>query len=149
MPGLIEYLPTADALLDLEPEDLGAILIDIVHRDRTHSPRFTFSNIEMPIWNAQSPGYPHQKRQDVSRALAEAWHWLQTEGLVIPDPEQSVGWFCLTRRGQRLKTSVDMEAYRKGQLLPASTLLPASWRRSGRCFCEATTTMPCSKRSRP
>jgi uncharacterized protein (TIGR02391 family) len=123
MPSLIEYLPTADVLLELEPEDLGAILIDMLHRNRMGA-RFALSNIEMPLWNAQSPGYPHQKRQAVGRALAEAWAWLQTEGLMMPDPEQPNGWFCLTRRGERLKSSVDIEAYRKGSLLPASALHP-------------------------
>jgi uncharacterized protein (TIGR02391 family) len=123
MPGLLEYLPTADALLDQEPEDLGAIILDIVHKER--GPRFALSNIEMPVWNANIPAYPHHKRQEVGRAIAEAWLWLQTEGLVMVDPEQPNGWFCLTRRGQRLRTSVDVEAYRHGNLLPSATLHPS------------------------
>jgi uncharacterized protein (TIGR02391 family) len=123
VPGLIDYLPNAAALLELEPEDLGAILLNIVHQDR--SPRFAFSNIEMPLWNANSPAYPYQKRQEVGRALAESWLWLQSEGLIMSDPDQPNGWYCLTRRGQRLRTSVDLEAYRYGNLLPTATLHPS------------------------
>lgn len=124
MPNLIDYLPTADALLELEPEDLGAILLAIVSQPPV-SIRFTLSNIEMPLWNAERAGYPHHRRQAVGRAIAEAWAWLQAEGLVMQDPEQSAGWFCLTRRGSRLKSSADVRAYRKGNLLPASALHPS------------------------
>jgi uncharacterized protein (TIGR02391 family) len=124
VPGLIDYLPTADALIQMEPEDLGLIVISIIRESRPPTPNFTRSNIEMPVWNANSPAFPHTKRRQVGRALAEAWQWLLVEGLVMPDPEQSEGWFCLTRRGERLKSSADINAYRKGHLLPASNLQP-------------------------
>jgi uncharacterized protein (TIGR02391 family) len=122
-PGLIDYLPHAATLPDLEPEDVGAILLNIVHQDR--SPRFGFSSIEMPLWNANSAAYPHQKRREVGRAVAEAWLWLQSEGFIMSDPDQPNGFYCLTRQVQRLRTSVDVEAYRYGNLLPAATLHPS------------------------
>jgi len=43
----------------------------------------------------------------------------------MSDPDQPNGFYCLTRRGQRLRTSVDVEAYRYGNLLPAATLHPS------------------------
>jgi uncharacterized protein (TIGR02391 family) len=124
MPGLIDYAATADELLSIEPEDLAVILLNLVDQIQPHSRNFTLSHFEMPLWNANSPGYPPTSRQAVARALAEAWQWLQTEGLMMPDPDQPNGWFCLTRRGERLKRPADAKAYRKSGLLPASNLHP-------------------------
>jgi uncharacterized protein (TIGR02391 family) len=127
MAGLIDFAPTSKELLEIEPEDLGLILLNLVHQIRPPAPNFTLSHFEMPLWNANRPGYPNTiiNRQAVAGALAEAWQWLQTEGLMMPDPEQPNGWFCLTRRGKRLKSSAEIDAYRKGNLLPASNLHPS------------------------
>src|SRR5258706_16056795 len=75
MPGLLDYLPDAESLLALGPEDLGLILLELVQNER--QPRVALSNIEMPIWNANTPKYPQQSRTPVARAIAEAWQWLQ------------------------------------------------------------------------
>jgi hypothetical protein len=48
----------------------------------------------------------------VGRAIAEAWQWLQNEGLVMPDLDQPSGWYCLTRKGARLTNKTDIETYR-------------------------------------
>jgi uncharacterized protein (TIGR02391 family) len=122
MLGLINVLPNADALLALQAEDLGLILLRLVQQER--SPRVTLPNIEMPIWNANSPGYPQQKRMPVGRAIAEAWQWLQNEGLLMPDLDQPNGWFCLTRKGEKIRGEEDFEAYRQGNLLPVALLNP-------------------------
>jgi uncharacterized protein (TIGR02391 family) len=122
MAGLIDFAPTAGELLEIEPEDLGLILIRLMQDVR--QPNFSVSHFEMPIWNANSPGYVPQNRRAVSRAIAEAWHWLMYEGLIMPDPDQPNGWFCLTRRGQRLKGTAEIEAYSKRQLLPSSSMHP-------------------------
>jgi uncharacterized protein (TIGR02391 family) len=122
MAGLIDFAPTVSQLLEIEPEDLGLILIRLMQDVR--QPNFTVSEFEMPIWNANSPGYPPQNRQAVSRAIAEAWQWLQYETLIMPDPDHSSDRFCLTRRGRRLNNAADIEAYGKRQLLPSSSMHP-------------------------
>jgi uncharacterized protein (TIGR02391 family) len=127
MPGLIDFASTVEKLLVIEPEDLGLILMNLAHTaSGPQRLNFTPSQFEMPLWNANAPGYPlhTHNRQAVARALAEAWQWLQTEGLIMPAPDQSNGFFCLTRRGGRLKELADIEAYRKGGQLPASNLQP-------------------------
>jgi hypothetical protein len=60
--------------------------------------RFTLSDFEMPLWNANIPAYPYHKKMAVGRAIAEAWQWLQNEGLIMIDLDQPNGWFCLTAR---------------------------------------------------
>jgi uncharacterized protein (TIGR02391 family) len=122
MPGLMEFLPTADGLNELNAEDLGMILLHLVQQERTTN--VTLSNLEMPLWNANSPGYPSHKRIPVAQAVGEAWQWLQTEGLLMVAPDQPNGFFCLTRKGRSLQNSADVDAYRHGNLLPVSLLHP-------------------------
>lgn len=122
MSSLLDYLPEAEALLALGPEDLGIILLELVQKER--QPRVALSNIEMPIWNANTPKYPQQSRMPVGRAIAEAWQWLQNEGLIMPDLDQPNGWYCLTRKGAQLTNTADIEAYRQGNILPVGLLHP-------------------------
>jgi uncharacterized protein (TIGR02391 family) len=122
MPGLINFFSDADSLSAIAPEDLGIVLLQLVQQER--GPRVTLPNLEMPLWNANAPAYPQHKRMPVGRAIAEAWQWLQNEGLIMPDLDQPNGWFCLTRKGGALRTSADLEAYRQGNLLPVALLHP-------------------------
>jgi uncharacterized protein (TIGR02391 family) len=54
----------------------------------------------------------------------EAWSWLQSEGFLVRDPEPGPDWFFVSRRGQRLNSREDFEAYRKATLLPKGQLHP-------------------------
>jgi uncharacterized protein (TIGR02391 family) len=116
----MDYLPDADTLMSLGPEDLGMILLGLAQQER--GPRFTPSSFEMPIWNANVPAYPYHTKIDVTRTVAEAWQWLANEGLIMIDPDQPNGWYCLTRKGASLKSESDIEAYRQGNLLPVGLL---------------------------
>jgi uncharacterized protein (TIGR02391 family) len=122
MPGLLDYLPNADALTSLGPEDLGMILLELMQKVR--GPNFGRSDLEMALWNTNSPGYPISKKRAVLTAVAEAWQWLESEGFVMADPDQPNGFFCLTRKGAALKSTSDVEAYRHGNLLPESLVHP-------------------------
>ena len=122
MPRLLDYLPDAESLLALGPEDLGMIILELVQKER-HI-RVTLPNIETPIWNANTPRYPQRSRMPVSRAIAEAWQWLQNEGLLMPDLYQPNGWYCLTRKGARLTNKTNIEAYHQGNILPVDLLHP-------------------------
>jgi uncharacterized protein (TIGR02391 family) len=122
MTGLIGYLPNADALVALRPEDLGMILLPLIQAERTRN--VTKSTFEVPLFNANSPGYPDGKRGPVFYAIAEAWQWLLNEGLLMVAPDQPNGYFCLTRKGANLKGTADIEAYRHGNILPVGLLHP-------------------------
>jgi uncharacterized protein (TIGR02391 family) len=54
----------------------------------------------------------------------EAWAWLESEGFLIRDPTQPAPWFFVSRRGQRMKSREDFDAYRKGALLPKRQVHP-------------------------
>jgi hypothetical protein len=110
MASLLDYFSDADSLIVAGPEDLGLVLLQLIQSG--HSPRVAPSNLEYPLWAANRPEFPHQKRTAVGRVFGEAWQWLQNEGLVMLDLDQPNGWFCLTRKGAALRTQVDREAYR-------------------------------------
>jgi uncharacterized protein (TIGR02391 family) len=125
MVGLIDYLRDADSLLALGPEDLGIILLELLQKQPgAGSGNVTKSNLEMPLWNANTPAYPHHERMPVARAVSEAWQWLQNEGLLMVAPDQSNDWFCLTRKGAALKNAADIDAYKHGNILPVGLLHP-------------------------
>ena len=121
MPGLIDFAPDADSLTALAPEDLGMIVLQVFQGERGN---FARSNIEIALWNANSPGYPHHKRTQVLLTLAEAWQWLENEGLVMLSPDQPIGYYRLTRKGMSVKTPADIEAYKQGSVFPIGLLHP-------------------------
>jgi uncharacterized protein (TIGR02391 family) len=117
--GLIDFVRDADSLAALAPEDLGMIVLQIFQGERGN---FSPISIENALWNANSPGYPQHKRMPVVLALAEARQWLENEGLVMPSPDQPVGYYRLTRKGMSVKTPADVEAYKQGSVLPVGLL---------------------------
>ena len=66
----------------------------------------------------------YREDPSVELAIAEAISWLVTQGLLVPDLGQPApGFYVPTRRAQSLKTRTDVDAFRKGRILP-SDLLP-------------------------
>lgn len=109
-------------LLALEPEELAGYLLEHLNDlPETQHDRLTIHNTLSP------ERLPHYREQiQVSRALAEAWGWLEREGLIAPVPGAigAPGYHFITRRGRRLRTHVDVEAVRRGNLLPRAQLHP-------------------------
>jgi uncharacterized protein (TIGR02391 family) len=118
----MDFVPGAKSLLELATEDLGMILLGLAQDQRVAN--IALSNIETPVWNANSKGYPIHTRLEVARAIAEAWQWLQTEGLLIISPDQPNGYYCITRKGNRIRNPADAETYLHGNLLPPEMLHP-------------------------
>ncbi len=122
MATLLDYFSDANSLIAIGAEDLGLVLLQLIQAER--ATRVAPSNIEYPLWAANRPEFPHHKRNAVGRVFAEAWQWLQNEGLLMPDLDQPNGWFCLTRKGINVRSAADIEAYRHGNILPAGLLHP-------------------------
>src|SRR5690606_8672491 len=99
MVDLPTLIPDVEVLLALEPEELGDVILQIF-RDRPNallSPGIVVSQ----VWPTHSYGegrYPGSSRQDVELAVAEAFAWLQAQGLVIrsPGPNGSNGYSVLS-----------------------------------------------------
>lgn len=54
----------------------------------------------------------------------EGWAWLESEGFLLRDASAGVEWFFVSRRGQRLNSREDFEAYAKARLLPRAQIHP-------------------------
>jgi len=126
--SLSSLVPNAADLLALEVEELGGVLL--VHLNVAGSPTVQNGLISQHNFFSsfnQSNPYPPEygkSQPEVSRALMEAWSWLESEGFLTRDPSQPLPWFVISRRGQRLKSREDFEAYRKTSLLPKGQLHP-------------------------
>lgn len=126
--SLSSLVPNAGDLLALEVEELAGVLLThlnsygndsgktVVQQGRVSQHNF-FNTLD------HHPEYPG-RQTEVNQALMEAWSWLQGEGFLVRDPNQTADWFFLSRRAQRLKSREDFAAYGKASLLPKGQLHP-------------------------
>lgn len=120
---IYSILPDAENLLTLEPEELAGVVIEhfnsLPANEQSSIHPDNFVNLNSSPVNR----YPRDYQVRVAKALMEAWEWLVREGLLARQPG-SPGWYFITRRGERMKNATDLEAYRKGNLLPKHMLHP-------------------------
>jgi uncharacterized protein (TIGR02391 family) len=105
-------LPTADSVLQLEPEELGAYLLESLS---------TGNSQDLQLSKFTSRIREHYKEDAVNNAVLEAWAWLVREGLLIAAKDDL---YLISRRGKRLKGRQDVQAYRKSNILPKESLHP-------------------------
>jgi hypothetical protein len=114
---LIDIFPRAEDLLELAPEELAGLIIEL----RMQAGGKMFTPEEVVHFSLQQHpdgrGYTHRHRTPVINAVFEALEWLKSQGLLMRPPEQPNGWLMFTRRGEKLKTRADLEAYRKASIL--------------------------------
>jgi uncharacterized protein (TIGR02391 family) len=124
MPLMSEILPPVETLLQLQPEELAVPLLEILCRfeDNPGSGHLNRHNL---LSSNNSEEYCERPRwDDVAKALAEAWIWLEREGLIAPRPDETRDWVFVTRRGKQFRTQSDPRQFKATQLLPAETLDP-------------------------
>ncbi|RKU31694.1 TIGR02391 family protein [Candidatus Poribacteria bacterium] len=122
MQSIHSLLPDHKILLELEPEELAGIILEYLNSGGTKKRRmFSLSNLTS---GAALRDYPRESESEICYALAEAWIWLENQGLIAPDPSQNGGWYFITRRGHTLEDRTAVEAYRKANLLPKELLHP-------------------------
>ncbi len=115
---LMSDVISQEELLELEPEELAGLLLQYLLSEQgaVHP-----GNVARHIAGEYAPA----SRARVERAVAEAWTWLEREGLLAPDPTQwGSGWSFVTRRGERLQSADGVKKYRHANLLPRNLLHP-------------------------
>lgn len=114
---ITKSLPTGDALLQLEPEELAPYLLEHLADNSGHL------NLNGLLESSLGSGVMlHYARDErVELALREAWSWLVREGLLV---EKGHDWFFISRRALRLKGRQDFDAYRRSNVLPKESLHP-------------------------
>jgi hypothetical protein len=109
--NLLSLFPNPDNLLSLEPEELGGVVLEVAPGVMQNGMFST--ELLAPLFPLGGNGYPVGRQSEVRLTLAEALSWLTNQGLMMLDPDQPASWYRLTRRGTRLKTRADVEAFRK------------------------------------
>jgi uncharacterized protein (TIGR02391 family) len=129
MPGLRDIIPNRDVVLQMRPEELAPILLQIVPGHLQNGGMFLTAS----VGQVQSTrgynhfGYIDGNDRDVERATAEAWAWLEGQGLVLPAPGMngSNGWKMLSREAEKMKSGADFARFRDMANFPKSMLYPA------------------------
>src|SRR3972149_3627709 len=116
-------VPDPEALLALEPEELAGVVLQYLNSlPSSDSGQLNRYNFSLPHTVQE---YPGEYRERVSRALMEAWVWLEREGLLAPKPGTQGEWVFVTRRGQQVATPDDLRRYRRANVLPRQLLHPS------------------------
>lgn len=128
---ICDLVPSAEFLLRLEVEDLAAVLLESIHRQRgSHGGETQFSLKDQFEFMREGGDlqWPQLLYRAVNGAVAEATAWLEREVLIMRDPAAQLSRNCpyvLTRRGTQLRNRADVAAYRETAALPVHLLHPA------------------------
>jgi len=130
MHSIFSVIPDPEKALELEPEELAGYVMEYLNglpdneRWKINPHSHFVHRISIPqSWPPEYHSRINEFQHTIPRALMEAWVWLQREGFVAPEPGQD-GWFFITRRGERIRGTADLEAIRKADLLPKKILHP-------------------------
>ena len=119
---LFKILPDAEHLLSLEPEELAGPLLISLEGINPINPDvlITRKNMAMEIEKNPQLNYSYECRVLIL-AVMEAWQFLLSEGFLAPIPKDlrsvTTTTYFVTRRGKKIETLEDFEAYRKADLL--------------------------------
>jgi len=131
MRQLVQQIPEVDALLALEPEELGSKLLFLLRTDVSQHQNGMFyptSKIN-ELWNDrhdQSPTYSRTRINEINLALTEAYAWLEAQGLIVPAPDSNGqnGWRVLSRRALKFTDEAEFANYAIARHLSRETLHP-------------------------
>ena len=119
MPTLYQLIPDVDLLLALGPADLAPTLLTLA-RASLQSAGFVPGQItgdERLYGGIGLPpgGYPRHRQTDIELAVAEGWHWLEINELILPTPG---------RQAASLATDEDFVRFEEAAAFPKALLHP-------------------------
>ena len=128
MNPLTSKLPDVDVLLSLAPEELAEVILKIADEQSQHG-KIHLQHIATHINGSPGAddGYPQNKRSAAELAIAEAWHWLQMQGLIIPEPgtNGNNGWMLFSRRAKNILSNDNFKEYSRSVGFPKTLLHPS------------------------
>lgn len=133
MKFLSEVIPDVNTILALEAPELAGPLLEVMNAlAKANSFTLHRGNFTMENNDVVTRGYPPERGQEIARRVAEAWGWLEGNGMIATQPgNASADLFFVTRLGQRAATAAGLAEYRKALELPKERLHPAI---AERCF---------------
>jgi len=128
MHELVQILPDVNILLELEPEIVASKLLFLVRKRfgtaKFHPPNLNAEPWPSSVYPGQETPWPRSKQTAVTEALAEAWAWLEAQGLAIPPGDSSGkdGWRILSRRARRFESETEFANYTVARILRREAL---------------------------
>jgi uncharacterized protein (TIGR02391 family) len=122
---LARRIPDGHDVLELEPEELGGVILRALVEDggQVHLHNFINGLRQM------NEVYPRALTAQLEEAIAEAWSWMEAQSLVASKGD---GWQFVTRRGKAVASETVFADFRKATLLPRQLLHPSlaasAWR---------------------
>jgi uncharacterized protein (TIGR02391 family) len=124
MRAFADIFPDATTLLQLEPEDIGPLILEYLNGATPGQALHRYSFVSAGFVGELST-YARTNLPEVKKILSEGWNWLEREGLIALSPNDATGSaYIITRRGQRLRTRTDFDAFKRGSLLGRHILDP-------------------------
>jgi len=128
-----EVFPPVDEALQMEPEELAVPLLECLCQFEETKSSGMLNRYNFTL-QSNLHAYAQDKYDAVSKAITEAWVWLEKEGLIAPAPGQTGDWIFITRRGRKFRETADVRRYRAANLLPHKTLDPRLASKVGPAF---------------
>ena len=114
---LIDFLPTIEDVANTAAEELASVLL-LVMNSGTQAPGRKFARSNM---HQELGGYGYDNNLDA--LIAEAWNYLESLGLLIQVPGDSI-WYFVSRKGRAIDSADKLEKYLAGRTLPRGLLHP-------------------------
>lgn len=126
---LHEFIPDADVLISMEPEELGLIMLrTLATKFRGSEPLSASAFVQRAKGQAPNsvfvPPYPSEKRVEIEQAIREAWAWLQGVALLVPHSDANSTYSKLSRKGRRLGNSADPRLAHTPRRFPQEQIHP-------------------------
>jgi hypothetical protein len=83
MPRLGDFIHDVEVLLAMEPEQLAGCLLQVMNSRPGREKMVTVGNWLYELFEGPTPPFSSQHYNIVFRALAEAWNWLEVQGLIV------------------------------------------------------------------
>lgn len=127
MNTLTSLIPDVNMLLELAPEELAEILLQLANEHKQNGlihPQALLTQINGT--REEADGYPQNRREDAELAFSEAWNWLAVQGLLVPDTgtNGNNGWMRLSRRASVILNQKSFQSYARSVAFPKSLLHP-------------------------
>ena len=108
-----EVFPDPESLCRLQPEELGAALLEYINSlSEAELRNLGWHNTTSYLALAYGA-----RQEEVKRVLTEAWIWLESERFLAPLPGSNRDLSFITRKGKQFTKARQLESYRRMKLL--------------------------------